>query len=219
MKSILLPSLIIAFVLTFTTRVCAESNDSLEALTNAQAVVQLKLDQFAKTNADYELLLAAQKASASLNPRGDKSRLGKLDEDCLRLQLKVLLALAEARDPHYDRNAQTNIVYLNVSPPLSRGTGPLMAGMDPQAIKNLEVRQAYEEAITQNHRRNDKLRREMALSRGVDYALIDIWIFTWRGFPENSEAQKSAVEIVRKTIPDKTLLERFNSQTMPGLTW
>jgi hypothetical protein len=208
-----------AFVLTFATRVLAESNDSLEALTNAQAAVQLKLDQFAKTNANYELLLAAQKISASLNPRGDKNHLSKLDEECLRLQLKVLLALAEAHDPHYDWNALTNIVYVNVAPPLNKGTEPLMAGMDPQAIKDVEVRKAYEEAIAQNHRRNEKLRREMALSRGMDYALIDIWIFAKDGFPGTSASRRRAIEIVQKTIPDKTLLDRFNSETMPGLMW
>ena len=188
-------------------------------MTNAQAAVQLKLDQFAKTNADYELLLTAQRISASLNPRGDKNHLSQLDEKCLRLQLKVLLALAEARDPHYDRNAATNVVYINVTPPLSKGTEPLISGMDPQAIKDVEVRKAYEEAIAQNHRHGEKLRRELALSRAMDHALIDIWLFTKKGFAENSAAKKTALEIVQTTIPDKNLLDRFNSETMPGLTW
>ena len=102
--------LIIALLLVFATQVFAESNDSQKALKNAQTKVQLKLDQFAKDNADYEALLAAQKLSASLNPRGDKTHLAKLDEECLRLQVKVLLALANARDPHYDRDARENIV-------------------------------------------------------------------------------------------------------------
>jgi hypothetical protein len=210
---------VILLVLILVARVFAESNDSLEALADAEAAVQLKLDQFAKTNADYELLLSAQKISASLNPRGDKNQLSKLDEECLRLQLKVLLALAKARDPQYDRNAPANAVYLNVAPPLSKGTEELIAGMDPKAIKDVEVRKAYEEAIAQNQRRNEKLKREMALSRGVDYALINIWIFVTRGFPENSAARGAANEIVQKTIPDKILLDRFNSESMPGLTW
>jgi hypothetical protein len=54
-------------------------------LAEAEAAVQRKLDQFGKTNADYELLLSAQKISASLKPRKDKNDLTKLDEDCLRL--------------------------------------------------------------------------------------------------------------------------------------
>ena len=59
----------------------------------------------------------------------------------------------------------------------------------------------------------------MALSRGTDRVLLDIWIFVKQGFAESSPAQRRAIEIVQKTIPDKTLLDRFNSATMPGLKW
>lgn len=197
-----------------------ESNDSLEILTNAEARVNLRLEQFAKTNTDYELLLEAQKISASLNPRGDnKLTLSQLDERCLRLQLKILLALNMSRDSHYDRNAETNRVYLNVMPPLTKAPGPYMAGMDPNAIKDPEARKTYEDAIAENNRRNEKLKREMALSRGVDYALIDVWVFVKRGLPEHSSARDRAIEIVAKTISDKSLLERFNASDMPGLIW
>lgn len=207
------------FVLLFASLAFAESNDSLEVLKHAQAAVQQKLDQFAKNDADYELLLEAQKTSSSLNPRGDRSHLSKLDEECLQLQLKVLLALSKARDSHYDRNSPENAVFMNVAPPLSKGTEPLFSGMDPKAIKDAEVRKAYEDAIAENHLRLEKLKREMALSRGTEYALITIWVFVKRGFPENSEIRKEAITLVEKTITDKTLLERFHSETMPGLTW
>ena len=197
-----------------------ESNDSMEKLTNAEAQVQLKLGQFAKTNANHELLLEAQKISASLNPRGDnKTTLSPLDEGCLRLQLKTLLALTQARDLHYDRNAQTNAVYMNIAPPLTKAGQGYESGMSPEAIKDPVERKAYEDAISENHRRNEKLRREMALSRGVDYALIDIWVFVKRGLPENSAARNRAIEIVTKTVSDKSVLERFNSSEMPGLIW
>ncbi len=198
----------------------AESNDSLDALTNVEAQVQLKLEQFARTNADYQLLLEAQKISASLNPRGDRTNLSRLDEGCLRLQLKVLLALANARDSHYDSNASTNRVYLNLIPPLSDSNGVMWpSGVDPNAIKDPKARKAYEDAIAENNRRNEKLKREMALSRGEEYALMDIWIFVKHGFPENSAAQKSAIEIVEKTVSDEAILSRFKSDSMPGLTW
>jgi hypothetical protein len=211
--------LIIALLLVFAAQVFAESNDSQEALKKAQTEVRLKLEQFAKDNADYEPLLSAQKLSASLNPRGDKTHLTKLDEECLRLQLKVLLALANARDPHYDRDAPENIVYMNLAPPLTKGNEAMVSGMDPKGIKDPEVRKAYEDAIAQNHRRAEKLNREMAISRGVDNALIDIWVFVKIGFPENSASRREAIEIVQKTIPDRILLDRFNSGTMPGITW
>ncbi len=211
--------LIIALLLAFVGQVFAESNDSQKALKNAQTEVLLKLDQFAKDSADYEPLLAAQKLSASLNPRGDKTHLSKLDEECLRLQLNVLLALANARDPHYDRNARENTVSLNVAPPLTNGNEPMMAGMDPKAIRDRRARKAYEDAIAENHRRAEKLKREMAISRGVDYALLNIWVFVKSGFPEHSAAKKEAEKIVQKTIPDGILLDRFDSGTMPGVTW
>ncbi len=219
MKNIILASLMLVFCLSVTPRVCPESNDSLKALTNAQAAVQMKLDKFAKDKANYELLVAAQKLSASLNPRGDRDQLSKLDEACLRLQLKVLLALAEACDPYYDPTAPTNRVYMNVAPPLYKGTQGLMAGMDPKAIKDVEVRRAYEEAIAKNDRRNEKYNRETAISRARDYALISVWNFAKRGFPETSTARREAIDLVQKTISDKGLRDRFNSERMPGLTW
>jgi hypothetical protein len=219
MKKVFGISVATGWLLLAATLAQAESNDSFDALTNAEAQVQLELEQFARTNADYQLLLEAQKISASLNPRGDKTNLSRLDEGCLRLQLKVLLALASAHDPYYDRDASTNIVYANVMPPLSKRNEPLMSGMDPEAIKDAEVRKAYEDAIAENNRRNEKLKREMALSRGEEYALMDIWIFVKHGFPENSAAQKSATEIVEKTVADETILNRFKSGSMPGLTW
>jgi hypothetical protein len=199
----------------------AESNDSMETLANAQAMVQLKLEQFARTNANYELLLDARKLASSMNPRGDnKATLSMLDEGSLRLQLKVLLVLAKARDTHYDRHAPTNTVYLNLMPPLPDSNGMMWpSGVDPKAIQDTNARQAYEDAIAQNNRRNEKLKREMALSRGVDYALIDIWMFVKHGLPENSVGRNRANEIITETVLDKSILERFNSNTMPGLTW
>jgi hypothetical protein len=198
----------------------AESNDSLEALTNAETAVQLNLKQFARVNANYQLLLKARKVASSKNPRGDnKTTLSALDEGSLRLQLKVLLALAEARDPHYDPYARTNAVYVNVMPPLTKGAGLYAAGMDPKGIQDPEARKAYEDAIVENRRRNEKARREMEISRGVDYALIDIWVFVKRGLPENSAARNRAIEIVTNTLSDQSLLDRFNSSDMPGLIW
>jgi hypothetical protein len=198
----------------------AESNSSLEALTNAETAVQLKLKQFAKANANYQLLLSARKVASSRNPRGDnKTTLSALDEGSLRLQLKVLLALAEARDPHFDRHAATNAASVNVVPPLTNGDGLYAAGMDPKGIQDPEARKAYEDAIAKNHRRKEKHMREREISHGVDYALIDIWVFVKRGLPENSAAQNRAIEIVTHTLSDKSILDRFNSSDMPGLIW
>ena len=198
-----------------------ESNDSLEVLTNAEAQVQLKLEQFAKTSANYDLLLEALKISASLNPRGDnKTTLSPFDEGCLQLQLKVLLALNKARDPHYDRNAWTNAVFMNLVPPLPDTNGVWYpSGADPNDIKDSKARKAYEDVIAENNRRGEKAKREMALSRGVDYALINIWVFVKRGLDKNSTAQERAIEIVAKTLPEKTLRDRFDANDMPGLTW
>jgi hypothetical protein len=198
-----------------------ESNDSLEALTNAEAQVQSKLHAFATNSDNCELLLEARKIASSLNPRGDnKATLSALDEGSLRLQLKVLLALARARDPHYDRSAPTNTVYLNLVPPLPDSNGVMWpSGVDPKAIKDPNARKAYEDALAENDRRNEKLKREMALARGEEYALIDIWVFVKRGLPDDSTARKRAVAIFAEMVSDKSILEQFGSGTMPGLTW
>jgi hypothetical protein len=208
----------VVFVLLVATRIYAESNDAPETLKDAEAKVQAKLQEFSKTNR-YELLLDARKLASSMNSRGDKATLSMLDEGSLRLQLKVLLALAKARDPHYDHNAPTNSVYLNLVPPLPDSGVVWPSGVDPKVIKDPKARKAYEDAIAENHRRNEKLKREMSLSRGVDYAVIDIWVFVMRGFSENTAARKSAIEIIEKSVSDKTILNRLKSDSMPGSTW
>ncbi|HXE41758.1 MAG TPA: hypothetical protein VN516_01945, partial [Candidatus Baltobacteraceae bacterium] len=167
-----------AGLLAWNVTLAQESNDSLEALTNAQTKAQLKLEQFAKDNTNYDLLLEAQKISASMNQRGDKTNLDKLDEGCLRLQLKVLLALEKARDAHFDPKSPTNTAYINLIPPLPDSNGMIYpSGVDPNAIKDPKARKAYEDAIAENNERIKRLNREIALSRGADYAVIDIWYF------------------------------------------
>ena len=199
-------------------RLHAESNDSPETLKDAQVKVHARLEQFSKTH-DAELLVEAGKLAASMNPRGGSDALSKLDEGSLRLQLEVIVALAAARDPHYDRNAATNRVYLNVMPPLNKGTEILVSGMDPKAIKDPEVRKAYEDALAENARREEKLRREMAISRALEHAEIKVWVFVMRGLRDGSEARKSAVGIIDQTVFDKNIRSRLEGDSMPGLTW
>ena len=201
------------------TRALAESNESPEILKAAEVAVQAKLEEFAKHPDRISLLQEAQKVAACLNPRGGKVSLSALDEGSLRLQLKVLLAFSAARDPHFDRKDRANIPTLNVSPPLNRSNGPTAAGMDPKGIADPEARKAYEDAIAANQRLNEKVHREMDLSRGVDYAVVNIWIFAKRGYPEHSAARKRAVDLIEKTITDLAILARLKSDTMPGLTW
>src|SRR5436190_1148728 len=78
-----------------------ESNESPDVLHEAETQVQAKLDGFDKTNRT-ELLTEARKVAFSLNPRQRTGPLSSLDEGSLRLQIKVLLAIQKARDPHYD---------------------------------------------------------------------------------------------------------------------
>jgi len=204
----------IVFVFLFAARAFAESNDSMESLTNAEAAVQFKLEQFGKTNTDYQLLLDAQKISASMNRRGDKTTLNELDERCLRLQLKVLLTIAKARDPYYDPKASTNAFYMNVMPPITKGNQPFMSGMDPNAIKDPEARKAYEDAIAENVRRGKKYEQERSLSYGVDHVVIDLWYFV-KNFPEDSAGRKSSFKIIEATIFDKIILNRLESDSYP----
>jgi len=109
----------------------AESNESLEVLKDAETKVQADMEEFSRTDR-YELLWEAQKVASSLNPRGGNAALEPLDEGSLRLQLKVLRALADARDLQYDPEAKENRFYLNVAVPdahgLSRCRPPCRAG-------------------------------------------------------------------------------------------
>ena len=193
-----------------------ESNESPAVLQEAETQVQAKLDAFGKTDG-IERLAEARKLAFSLNPRQRTGSLSSLDEGSLRLQIKVLLAIQKARDPHYDPAAPENIVYLNVAPPVTPTNEGVMAGMAPSAIKDPVARKAYEEAIAANHRRNEKSHRELDLSRGVDYCVISIWRFT-RGLAEDSAARRNAFEIIEKSVPHEALRKRLLSDESPGLT-
>lgn len=194
----------------------AESNDSMQTMTNTEAAVQAKLAEYARTG-DHKLLVEARGLASSMNPRQRGNTLSPLDEQCLRLQLKVLISVQDARDKGYDPKAPENIVYMNIMPPDSGGQG-VMAGMDPKAIRDPVARKKYEDAIEENNRKNAKLRRELDLSRCVDRAIIDIWHYV-RNFPEGSEARTKANQIIISDVTDKALVERLESNESPGLTW
>ena len=205
-------------LLGLTMRILAESNESLEGLKFAEERVQGNLDDFSRTDR-YEYLVNARKIASSLNPRGDRATLSPLDEGCLRLQLKVLLALDMARDKKFDPRARQNMPSLNVGMPVPDSNGVrLPSGADPGSIKDPAARKAYEDAIAENDRRREKMNREMSLSRGVDYAVLDLWTFV-RGFAANSAARKSAMDIFEKSITDPALRGRIQSEDRPGLTW
>jgi len=191
----------------------AESNESLEVLKDAETKVQAKIEEFFRSDR-YELLLEAQTAASSLNPRGGNATLGSLDERSLRLQLKVLHTLANARDLSYDPEAKENRFYINVAVPDSNGLSSWPAGIDPNAIKDTRVRQAYEDAIAENRRRLDKAIREAGLSDGLDYAVLDIWIFV-RGFPVGSAARKSAFDIIEQILADENIRNRILAERRP----
>jgi len=207
----------VAVTLLFAVVSAQESNDSPAALTNAQAQVALKLEQFSRMNTNYDLLLQAQKISASMNQRGSRTNLEALDEGCLRLQLKVLLALTAAGDAHYDWDAPSNRIYLNMAPPLADSNGVSWpSGVDPGVIRDPKARKAYEDELEANRRRIERLNREVALSRAADYAVIDIYYFI-HGFPEDSRARKRAFEIIDQTVTDAGIRRRLESEEHPGL--
>jgi len=143
--------------------------------------------------------------------------LSPLDEQCLRLQLRVLTSAQDARDKGFDPKARENRVYMNVMPPDSGGQG-VMAGMDPKAIRDPVARKKYEDAIEENNRKNMKLRRELDLSRCVERAIIDIWHYV-RNLPEGSEARTRANQIITSTITEKNIVDRLESESSPGITW
>jgi len=210
--------LLVILMMVFAGRLHAESNESLEGLKFAETKVQANLDEFSGTD-KYEYLVQAQKLASSLNPRGDMKTLSPLDEGCLRLQLKVLLAIAKVRDARFDPRSRENLASINITPPLADSNGVRgPSGVDPASIKDPAARRAYEDAIMENQRRMAKMNREMALSRGLDYAVLDVWIFI-RNFPAGSAAKKSAFDIVEKTVTDETLRNRIQSEARPGLTW
>ena len=196
----------------------AEPNEPSKVIVATEAQVQAKFDEYKPTAGNYPVLLEAQKLSNCLYPRNSQKALDKQDESALRLQLKILVALTRACDTNYNRNAESNRVYMNVMPPLAKKGGLYASGMSPEGIKDPEERKAYEDAIAANRKRGEKLNRETELSRGVDYAVITTWRFT-RSLPTDSEARKRAFEIIESSISTPAVLKRLQSDASPGMTW
>ena len=205
----------IVLVCLYAASIQVESNESLEVLKDAETRVQAKIEEFSRTDR-CELLVEAQKVASSLNPREGSATFVALDAGTLRLQLKELRALADARDLQYDPSAKENRIYLNVAVPESNGLSIWPAGIDPNAINDPTTRMAYEDAIAENNRRIKKVVREAGLSAGLDYAVLDIWIFV-RGFPAGSEARKSAFDIIEKTLVDEIIRNRILAERRPGV--
>ena len=59
----------------------------------------------------------------------------------------------------------------------------------------------------------------MTISRALDHAVINVWVFVMHGLREGSAGRKSALEIIDKTIFDKNIRSRLKGDSMPGLTW
>lgn len=64
-----------------------------------------------------------------------------------RLLMIVLSKARNAKIPNFNPNKP---LFVNLAPPINPGNEPLIAGMDPAAIKNPEARAAYEKAIADN---------------------------------------------------------------------
>jgi hypothetical protein len=195
----------------------AEAKASMTAMGNAEKAVQAKLAEYARPQ-DPELLVEAR---ALISPLNSSLKIGKtlpeFDERWLRLQLKVLMVFQNARDKGYDRNAPENAVYMNVAPRDFNGRCCYDSGIDPKSIKDPIVRKKYEEAIAENNRRNDKLRREHRLVRGMDESVLWIWMYLSQ-LPAGSEARTKAKQIVDATVTDKGIVDRLESQEMPHST-
>ena len=209
MKTILIPNLSLTFMVMLGR---AESNESMDSMSNAEAAVQSKLDAFSMTK-KYELLLEAGKIASSVNQRQRLNQLSLLEERSLRLQLKAMMAIQEARDLGYDPAAPENIVYISIQPPEE----DVMADLDPKVIRDPVPRKKYEDAVEKNNRNSIKQMRELELSRGVDEAVIHLWFFV-STLPKDSEARIRSFKIIEDAVTDKVILNRLKSGKHPGIT-
>jgi hypothetical protein len=100
--------------------------------------------------------------------------------------------------------------------PDSNGLSRWPSGIDPNEIDDITIRKAYVDAIAENRRRQGKVEREAKLSDGLDYAVLDIWVFV-RGFPVGSVARKSAFDIIENTLADEKIRNRMLAERRPGV--
>jgi hypothetical protein len=140
-------------------------------------------------------------------PRGLGGKLSGVDEHWLRLQLKSLMVLQNARDLKYEPSAPGNRATMNVFVP-----GLPVCGMAPSAVHDPAVRANYLKAIAENERRREKFNRELELSRRVDAAVIGIWRFV-STLPGESKAR--AYQVIEEEVADKDLMARLKSEEPP----
>lgn len=127
----------------------------------------------------------------------------------LRFKLKLLQVCFESQDKDYDMEKPPE-VYVNVRPPIF--TPGMMSGMDPAAIQDPEARKAYEAAIAENKRREEKFSREKSLHDLLDSGMRGI-----RGHLNLSKqlgTLKPDIKLIEDTVTNTDLMKKIREEIL-----
>jgi hypothetical protein len=125
----------------------------------------------------------------------------ELFKPLLRLQIRVTLAAYAARDWNYDFHDYPRFSTRAAVPP---GAGHF-PGMDPEKIRDPEVRRVYQERIAENERRKAKFMREKELQTIIDDGIRVIRKHVH--FFRHRRVDNPAEAVVKEMIKDDHLLD------------
>lgn len=123
--------------------------------------------------------------------------------------LAAVESYIEELDSNIDASWDFPLVSANVAPP--PGTTNAMAGMNPDAIKDPDLRRKYLDAIAENERKNLKNSQQLGLANSRDSILRAIAGLTKEDGAKEGWTKKEALERFGKKKEAKALLEKYTS--------
>jgi len=155
---------------------------------------------------DYVDLFAANRAIATLSYNWQHNK--QVHQKTFEMNLDLLDLTFSAHDETYD---------LKNPPPFSTkvspGLGPgLWPGMDPEAIKDPELRKRYEEDVAENNRRRAKHRHEKIMREFIDPGL-EIIQGRLKTDRETGEMDKT-IATIRARIKNPVLLKKIEDEML-----
>lgn len=120
-----------------------------------------------------------------------------------QMWLRLLNQIDQMRDFSYDPLNRTNWTYTHLAPPIDTSNPPAIlydSGIPPEAVKEPEIRHAYEEAIRENHQKSLRRNYETRLKNMDEectFEALKYFNSTYAKTPEDSMALVGSLDVVK----------------------
>jgi hypothetical protein len=128
----------------------------------------------------------------------------------LEIWLRVLKAAVAERDAEYDL-ARSDPFQMRVMPRVTNEQFDVYPGMNPDRVRDPEVRKEYEAAIAENAVRRARWEREHRLEELIGFGVFRTATYVRVAYPEMTSA-KRRIEVIRQFLDDADLIDRFERE-------